>query len=191
MKHRAFTLVELLVVVVILAVLAALLWPVLAPRSGPEGKRPICQSNLMLIGLGLRQYAQDYHEKYPASSVAWGQVVQPYVKSYQIFHCPSATGSSDDATTDYYFNSRLAGVPVDKIEMAPLTIMVGDGLGGQPLGYSLSQLPATWANDPTSPARRHFDAANYLYADGHVKSSKPAQITLLPTSKNRATFRAR
>ena len=189
--RKAFTLVELLVVIVILAILAALLWPVLAPRPFPEGKRSTCLTNLKQIGLGLIQYNQDYHEKYPASSVAWGQAVQPYIKSYAVFHCPAATGSSNDPTTDYFFNSRVAGVSLDKIQSPSFTIMAGDGLGGQPLNYSLSQLPATWANDPTSPARRHLDNGNYLYADGHVKPSKPAQITLLPPSKNRATFRVK
>ncbi len=60
-KRRAFTLVELLVVIGILAVLTAILFPVFA-QTREKGRQTSCQSNLRQIGLAIRLYAQDADE---------------------------------------------------------------------------------------------------------------------------------
>jgi len=97
-RQSAFTLIELLVVVAIIAILAAILFPVFA-RARENSRRATCQSNLKQMGLGLLQYSQDFDETFPAydlnnafsngKDVIWIDGVQPYVKNYQIFNCPS------------------------------------------------------------------------------------------------------
>jgi len=99
--RQGFTLIELLVVIAIIAILAAILFPVFA-RARENARRSSCQSNLKQLGLGILQYAQDYDEKYPSSTMGysidgtgnfreqtWDTVTQPYLKSAQILVCPS------------------------------------------------------------------------------------------------------
>lgn len=62
--QTGFTLVELLVVIAIIAILAALLLPVVGSAKA-KAKRITCTSNLRQINLGLRMYADDSNDKSP------------------------------------------------------------------------------------------------------------------------------
>jgi len=97
-KQKAFTLIELLVVIAIISILASILFPVFA-RARESARRASCLSNLKQIGLGVMMYVQDYDEAYPLSynstiTLYWTGAVQPYVKSTQLFQCPSSGGDS-------------------------------------------------------------------------------------------------
>ena len=67
-RDGAFTLTELLVVMAVLAVLAALMAPALA-RSGDNG-RTVCLNNMRQLGAALNLYAAENHDSLPWPN--WG-----------------------------------------------------------------------------------------------------------------------
>ena len=109
---RAFTLIELIVVVAIILILAAILFPVIN-HGDRESPSAACRSNLKQIGVGFAQYVQDYDERFPSarlsSSTGWADGLWPYLKNQQPFQCPSAPqGGVARFSTDYFYNRRLA-----------------------------------------------------------------------------------
>lgn len=92
-SRSAFTLIELLVVIAIIAILAAILFPVFA-QAREKARGASCLSNQKQLGLGLMQYTQDYDESlaplYSSQlNVPWWRLIDPYVKSKQVYTCPS------------------------------------------------------------------------------------------------------
>ena len=158
-KPPAFTLIELLVVIAIIAILAAILFPVFA-RARENARRSSCASNLKQISLGIIQYTQDYDEMYPLAVTGnvvnapfgWVDQIQPYMKSLQVFQCPSEADSAAPQTNDpqaggyndYFYNGALSwngsenttgttitsyktAVNQAALTQASLTIMLGGG----------------------------------------------------------------
>jgi len=62
--ESGFTLIELLVVVAIIAILAAILFPVFA-KAREKARQISCASNMRQVGIALTMYIQDYDERYP------------------------------------------------------------------------------------------------------------------------------
>lgn len=95
-RKSAFTLIELLIVIAIISILAAILFPVFAQARG-KARQTTCLSNEKQIGLGVLMYAQDYDETLPRANYAvplgtnplgptlervhWYQAVEPYIKA--------------------------------------------------------------------------------------------------------------
>lgn len=208
-RYKAFTLIELLVVIAIIAILAAILFPVFA-RARENARRSSCQSNLKQIGLGVMQYVQDYDEIYPLpfrpvaatannfqslqDEVGWAWVIQPYVKSTQIFQCPSettapawpASETTQQAITgasDYGYNRNLGFRDGNRanlsVNQAALTHVANSVMNFEFItgGTGLSSAAGCTAPDnfaimnagTLGAARRHLEGANYSFADGHVK----------------------
>ena len=66
---EGFTLIELLVVIAIIAILAALLLPVLSSAKA-KSRRTVCVNDLHQISLGVRMYSDDSSDASPSSGSA-------------------------------------------------------------------------------------------------------------------------
>lgn len=110
----AFTLIEMLVVVGIISLLAALLFPVLISARS-KARSAVCLSNMKQIGDAILLYAQDYDDLFPygadpsdqhSNPSIWPPSQQPtvdampqlntvldaYIKSDEVWRCPADTG---------------------------------------------------------------------------------------------------
>jgi len=84
---RGFTLIELLVVVAVIAVLAAVLFPVFV-QARDAARRGRCLVNLRQLALAHHVYIQDYDEMLPQSQwvlpdqrpVLWTEFLRPYYR---------------------------------------------------------------------------------------------------------------
>lgn len=148
MKQKGFTLIELLIVIAIIGIMAAILFPVFA-RARENARRSSCQSNLKQIALACLQYVSDYDSYYPNKvepsnqpSAGWAGAILPYIKSEQIFQCPSDSnkpgnsgthtgGSMTLGFTDYWCNTMICGessrVHEAQFAAPTLTVLAGDG----------------------------------------------------------------
>ena len=186
-----------------LAFIGAILFPIFARSRESGGSRNGCLSNLKNIGLGFIQYVQDNDEIFPLTrtgsgvrSIGWVDVLQPYIKSTQVFECPGDANLPNTdkrknpkkrGYTSYWMNANLSGASYDTSLSTASTIMSGDGNDGTDLSdssYALNSLPPSWILDKNSPAYRHGVnrrdtgvGANYAFADGHVKMLKPSEIS--------------
>lgn len=136
---NGFTLIELLVVVAIIAILAAILFPVFG-RARENARRSSCQSNLKQIGLSFAQYTQDYDEALPAAAggvapapLGWDKRLEPYLgqkvggSAAGIFLCPSDYLTRDANTPP--FDPRSYAMPFAAGGGA--TAVVDTSLGGR------------------------------------------------------------
>lgn len=92
--QRGFTLIELLVVIAIIAILAAILFPVFA-NARKKSEQAACLAHQKQIGLAVMMYVQDFDQAYPPAGEGtganpnWAERVNPYVKSLELFTCPT------------------------------------------------------------------------------------------------------
>ncbi|MFP4496675.1 MAG: prepilin-type N-terminal cleavage/methylation domain-containing protein, partial [Vulcanimicrobiota bacterium] len=93
MNKKGFTLIELMIVIAIIAILAAILVPNFL-RARAQGQYTACASNLRNVATALEMYATDHTGRYPADL---GDIKPDYLR--QVPECPSA---GDDTFTDAY-----------------------------------------------------------------------------------------
>ena len=199
-KRQGFTLIELLVVIAIIAILAAILFPAFA-RARENARRASCQSNLKPLALGFKMNSQYYDEKLPplwtydTDYAFWFQGIFPYIKSKQLFVCPSATNAgayayfwtnpatvhdpwTNPVVIDYIPNKNLmatqaAGLSEAAIPTVSEVFLLWDTASGYACQANSNGSPSTndgyRPNYDTTKEGRHLEGDNYAFVDGHVK----------------------
>ena len=202
MRNRGFTIFELLLVIVIILILAALLFPI-GNRDPGRARLSGCASNEKQLGLGLLQYAQDNDQmmpdiaQAPGSPVTWRRVVYDYVKSSNVYQCqdrrdkapgpdglPRSYGanySGDyNGTARDNGNGAFAGPGSKPLPVAsfkdPANVIALCEVAG-------SNSPEFNIDDPTlfGPTTHLLWTAHiggfgtYLFVDGHVKRKRPLE----------------
>jgi prepilin-type N-terminal cleavage/methylation domain-containing protein/prepilin-type processing-associated H-X9-DG protein len=176
-ERLAFTLVELLVVIALIATVAALLLPAFG-RAKESGRGAVCLSNLHQLGLALQLYAQDYHNRLPymrdqSRSATNGLpgpnvVLSNYVGNVHVLQCPSDRQNLYETTgSSYAWNSLLNGQDADHLVAFGLT-------------FDPHQIPLMYDKDRFHKARGAKKEVNYLYADGHIKNLLAIEGTIQP-----------
>jgi len=183
--RQGFTLIELLVVIAIIAILAAILFPVFS-RARENARRTSCLSNLKQVGIAMMQYLQDSDEHYtmsehddPATLYPWFQPLQPYIKSSQVFVCPSMPqedpANRPDPHTDYIINGFFAHGTAQALfqNTAEQIIVVErqkDFAGFDYHPWDEDGLSGTAYPEFQNISKdRHFNGSNFLFVDGHAK----------------------
>ena len=100
-KTAAFTLVEILVVVGIIAVLVALILPIFA-KARAAARQAACISQLRQIGLAMRMYVDDNGGLAPRLSA----LHPTYVSNATVFVCPLDPGDGQHGGDEYMEGSR-------------------------------------------------------------------------------------
>ncbi|MEP6757314.1 MAG: prepilin-type N-terminal cleavage/methylation domain-containing protein [Chthonomonadales bacterium] len=205
-RRNGFTLIELLVVIAIIAILAAILFPVFA-QAREKARAASSLSNTKQISLSFMMYSQDYDEQvvltyFPGTSVAgvapgctrpsspgnpdqpcgaqtpgWPYLLQPYIKSYAVYRCPSAGdpfGIYSNASFNWWFNwSRFANYGYNWVYLCPTPATAAGSAGGQ-------QPAALAAINSPAQTVAFVDSAVFsggVYKAGYLVSDPPTGST--------------
>ena len=109
MKRRTFTLIELLVVIAIIAILAAMLLPVLN-KARDMGREAQCLSNNKNLGTSWLMYSQDNNAYFP-DNTNQGHSGQTHRSKSHFLWCTGDTGLGlelgSQRETDQYFSQSI------------------------------------------------------------------------------------
>ncbi len=176
-RRAAFTLIELLVVIGIIAILAAILFPVFA-QAKEAAKKASCISNLKQVSLAFVMYASDHDDLLPtytwlsAPAPAAGKAVfwygsflfvpseprvvhmqegsiQPYMKSIPILDCSAALG----IPSAYFWD----------VNNPPLAYGILDWVEGSTQGIPLSEIESTSETILVADAASSYSGSSGLY----------------------------
>jgi prepilin-type processing-associated H-X9-DG protein len=161
----------LLVVIAIIAVLAALLLPVVV-KSKEHGKSAACLSNLRQVGLALQLFVQDNENKLPVmydalistnatpltnSIATMDLVLSNYLGNVRVLLCPSDRELFSKTGCSYAWNSLINGQDAEHLSVFAID-------------FDPHNIPLSFDKEAFHTAVGNGHGVNYLYADGHIKN---------------------
>jgi len=201
----AFTLVELLVVIGIIAILMSLMLPSIS-RAKAKANQTSCLNNMRQLSLATSMYASDHDEEFPARRIepnAWPHRLQPYYVNWQIITCPSdhfgIAGFLADTNNpkrsflingfNDYFKVNLSpadfkmvqqwryphGMKVAAITRPSDTILFGEKRSGSRHVHMDTDQGNRGNDFEEIEHKRHGEGSNFAFADGSIRFVKKYQ----------------
>ena len=195
-RRQAFTLVELLVVIGIIALLISILLPALS-RAREQAKTVQCASNMRQIGLGLKMYSNEWQGTAPLSNqfgnpeYTQGSMASPNVAFWSIFdtiwdrkfvqHEPRKPWAADNGKMGVHHPAMGKGIYVCPSEERWVPFGATDGAHDYFFHYAISLAvhPVLNAVGGTETSGRPSDGSYFRIHKG-VKWSKlkPGKIIM-------------
>jgi prepilin-type N-terminal cleavage/methylation domain-containing protein/prepilin-type processing-associated H-X9-DG protein len=177
-RSSGFTLIELLIVIAIIAILAAILFPVFA-TAREKARQTTCASNEKQLSLAFLQYATDFDETLPfayganAADRSWDIEIYPYLKlpvssvvgsRAGLYTCPDDSYDRGLSATKDASGNYIPLVPRSYVMCGGITISNYGGTANA-TGMELAEQPIY---DPLTPATR------WSLSPGRLMSEVPA-----------------
>ncbi len=202
-KRAGFTLIELLVVIAIIAILAAILYPVMLSAK-ERANQTKCLNNMKQLGMAIRDYCEDNNGctplSYPENWVPfydWAGVqtcgrtadvseggLWKYVRNRATYRCPTEKRAGWNCS--YSMNCALASITVQSHVVNPARcIHLEPASAGRTTTLMLlleeqhnNDSYCVWADPDNSdlPSDRHYAGGNIIYVDGHGKYASQKRL---------------
>ena len=155
-RRRAFTLIEILIVLTVIGILAALLFPAFS-RVKDSARTTSCANNLHQLGLVMEMYSADNNGFYPSPidprpqppevRCSWVNRIESYLKSPEVLKCPA-----------YPQGDFVSGCPSDEI--------IGEERYSHHGSYSLGMLSPNGGSRSIRAASLNHPSSTVLLLDG-------------------------
>lgn len=194
--HAGFTLIELMVVIAIIGILAALLLPAIG-KTKQRAKNAVCTSQLRQLGMATRMYADDFQGRLPAAELLPSLPVTPdhplpriadVLASYLgktgvtntpglVFKCPNDTVKRfEKEGSSYEWNVELNGRRMDEPAAAKIRIVKVVAEEGKPVERTDETKELAFPPETTPLLLDYEDfhprppkpGKNVVFVDGHV-----------------------
>lgn len=205
-SRGGFTLVELLVVLAIIAILAAMLLPAMG-RAKRRAQNTVCLNQLRQLGIATRLYADENENRMPSAELLPSDPLDPQKPlpricdalssqigkasgtnhSHKLFQCPEdRLGRFEKEGSSYEWNTDLNGRRMDETRTSNMRIIKVVVIDGQPTQQSderkeLRFPPATtplFLDYEDFHPRPPRPGKNVVYMDGHtVGFELPPEVT--------------
>jgi prepilin-type N-terminal cleavage/methylation domain-containing protein/prepilin-type processing-associated H-X9-DG protein len=180
-SRKAFTLIELLIVIAIIALLVSILLPSLS-RAKQQAKATVCLSNGRNIAVATMMYAHENRQLLPMVGLShgshmvdeqgsWFHLLMDYAGTKLLYRCPS-----DESP---WFEQPLPGGRRRKVSFATNYYVSGQMVGWEEYG-SLDKIRkpmqtvfAVELTEGHTPAQKEWASADHIHADLWLSNPEP------------------